>query len=196
MIIRIPFALPTLNETIAMSGSLVHHRSGKRFTSYNKSKQQVQEDLITLMRPLHAENPIPYPVDLSCRWIRENRRADPDNIAAGKKYILDALQATDILTGDGWSQIAGFDDSFEIGKPGVVVEMRRPRKQIIDDVLKLVFSSGMYAERVRNADPTFEVLEKVESDLQEAQNLLVDTVRGDMSRFDYMEELITSEWRS
>ena len=195
MKIKIPFQLPTLNEMIAWSGSIMNHRSGKRFTSYNKEKRELEENLVTLMRPLSAEDPIPHPAEIACHWIRGNRRHDPDNIAAGKKYILDSLKEAGILTNDGWAQIAGFEDSFAVGEPGVIVELRRSKEDVIKDLIKLVFSSAMYVERTYNADPTFEILEKVEEDLNTVMATLTDMVRGEQSRFDFLEELITPEWR-
>ena len=197
MIIHIPFQLLTLNEIIAASTTRFNNVGGKkRYTRYNEAKRAIEHDLTTLMNPLYAKDSVGYPVEVACHWTRQNRRHDPDNIAAGKKFILDAMVKADILTGDGWGQIDGFQDSFSVGKPGVRVELRRPRRLVFDDMLKLIFSSGMYVERVYNADPTFEVLEKVENDLQTVQDTLVDMVRGERTRFDYMESLITPEWRT
>ncbi|MCY4128968.1 MAG: Holliday junction resolvase [Gammaproteobacteria bacterium] len=121
--IRIPFALPTLNEIIDLAGSVHHHRSGKRFVSYNKSKQQLTADIAKIAIPQVDVAPEP-PVFVSCRWLCGNRRVDPDNIAAGKKFILDGFVKAGILKGDGWKHIGGFADTFEIGEPGVVVELR------------------------------------------------------------------------
>jgi hypothetical protein len=48
---------------------------------------------------------------------------DPDNIAAGKKFLLDGLQAAGVISGDGWKQIASLEDRFVVDKenPGVEV---------------------------------------------------------------------------
>lgn len=58
-------------------------------------------------------------------WIEPNKRRDKDNIATGKKFILDSLQKAGTLSNDGWSQIAGFEDKFDVDKdnPRVVVEI-------------------------------------------------------------------------
>lgn len=55
-----------------------------------------------------------YPVHLQFDWYCKDRRIDPDNIAAGKKMIIDGLVAAGILTGDGWAQICGLHDTFHI----------------------------------------------------------------------------------
>lgn len=57
-------------------------------------------------------------------WHEKNRKRDPDNIAAAKKFILDGLKDAGVLENDGWKQISGFTDCFEISKtPGVLVEL-------------------------------------------------------------------------
>ncbi len=62
---------------------------------------------------------------ISFTWIEKNKRRDPDNICAGKKFILDGLVLAGLLSADGWANIAGFTDSWEVGKePGVIVEIR------------------------------------------------------------------------
>lgn len=58
-----------------------------------------------------------------CQWFERDKRRDKDNIASARKFILDALQEWDILKNDGWKQIAGFYDDFQIdaGNPRVEV---------------------------------------------------------------------------
>ena len=41
-----------------------------------------------------------------------------------KKYILDGLIIAGLLKKDGWNEIAGFTDTWEVGEPGVWVEVR------------------------------------------------------------------------
>jgi len=56
------------------------------------------------------------------RWVEANRKRDPDNIAAAKKLVFDSLMLAKVLDNDGWKQVAGWTDSFEVGgKPGVEV---------------------------------------------------------------------------
>ena len=64
-------------------------------------------------------------IKLVFRWIEPNMRRDKDNIATGKKFILDSMQKAGTLANDGWSQIAKFEDEFEVDKanPRVVVEI-------------------------------------------------------------------------
>lgn len=69
---------------------------------------------------------IEKPVYITFVWYEPNKRRDPDNISSfGRKIILDALVAAGVLQNDGWKQIAGFRDVFNVDKarPRVVVIM-------------------------------------------------------------------------
>ena len=58
-------------------------------------------------------------------WIEQNRKRDKDNIAFAKKFIQDALRLAGILKNDGWAEIAGFSDDFQVDPKGyaVIVEI-------------------------------------------------------------------------
>ena len=45
-----------------------------------------------------------------------NLMKDPDNVAFAKKFILDGLQKSGSITGDGMREIAGFTDSFHLDR--------------------------------------------------------------------------------
>ena len=64
-------------------------------------------------------------VSIAFRWFEPNKRRDFDNICFAKKFVLDSLQKAGTLANDGWSQIAKFEDEFEVDKanPRVVVEI-------------------------------------------------------------------------
>lgn len=62
-------------------------------------------------------------VTLKFSWYEPNKKRDKDNIAFAKKFVLDALQAAGTLSGDGWGQVAGFSDEFEIDKQNPRVEI-------------------------------------------------------------------------
>ena len=61
-------------------------------------------------------------------WCEKNMKRDPDNVAAGKKFILDQLVTSKILPGDGWEHITGFSERFLVDKanPGVNVTLVEP----------------------------------------------------------------------
>lgn len=68
---------------------------------------------------------IKTPIRLSFTWIEPTRRRDPDNIASGKKYILDAFVKSGLLPNDSQKWIKGFSDSFEVDKehPRIEIEI-------------------------------------------------------------------------
>jgi Holliday junction resolvase RusA-like endonuclease len=56
-------------------------------------------------------------------WYEPNRKRDKDNIAFAKKFCQDALVKSGTLANDGWAEIDGFTDTFEVDK-------RRPRVEV------------------------------------------------------------------
>jgi Holliday junction resolvase RusA-like endonuclease len=64
--------------------------------------------------------------ELEITYYMENRKKDPDNILSSKKFILDGLVQAGVLENDGWKQIKGFDESWEVDKknPRVEVEFK------------------------------------------------------------------------
>lgn len=66
------------------------------------------------------------PVYMVYHWYEPNRRRDKDNISSfGRKVIQDALVKSKILQNDGWNNIIGFEDRFEVDRknPRIVVEI-------------------------------------------------------------------------
>ena len=56
------------------------------------------------------------PVILDCHWFTKDLRKDADNIAFGKKFILDGLVLAGILPDDKRDMVMGFTDSFFVDK--------------------------------------------------------------------------------
>lgn len=57
-------------------------------------------------------------------WFEKNKKRDPDNIASFIKFIFDALQKGEVLKNDGWNEIIGWENKFEISdKRGVKVRL-------------------------------------------------------------------------
>lgn len=63
------------------------------------------------------------PVMMHYRWFEPNRRRDKDNIAFAKKFVQDALVSACMLKNDGWEQIAGFSDDFDVDRTNPRVEI-------------------------------------------------------------------------
>ena len=86
-----------------------------------KEMKQLHTDAVTWQVKRH---PQVGRVHITFTWYCKDRRTDPDNVAAGKKFVLDGLVEAGVLKGDGWKYIAGFEDKFDIGEPRVELVMR------------------------------------------------------------------------
>ena len=64
-------------------------------------------------------------VYITFRWFCKNKKKDKDNIAFAKKFILDGLVEAGVIKNDGWDDIEGFQDEFEIDakNPRIEVEI-------------------------------------------------------------------------
>ena len=119
MIVRLTISgtLPGLNEYIEACRR-------NRYQA-NSMKRQCESVVMHAARKLGKWRP-QGPVYMAYRWYEPNRRRDKDNVSAfGRKVIQDALVRCKILSGDGWTQIVGFSDTFEVDKkhPRIVVEI-------------------------------------------------------------------------
>lgn len=113
--IIIPMRLPGLNEIL---DAALRNRY-----EYGKMKKEYSEAVAWIAKPLRPIKRAYF----DFTWYEENRRRDIDNVAVGRKFILDGIQLAERLTNDGWKQIAGFTDSFEVDpkNPRVEVKIRR-----------------------------------------------------------------------
>lgn len=102
--INIRGKIPSLNEYIGACRTNAH--AGARM------KSDIEEMIILQLAHL---KPITSPVIIHFLWHERTRRRDKDNVAAGKKFILDALQKSGKLINDNNYYIKGFTDRFEYG---------------------------------------------------------------------------------
>ena len=102
--VEIKGKLPSLNEYIDAC------RTNRQMGA--KLKQETEQFIIIQLRRM---KPITSPVILHFKWHEKNRRRDKDNVAAGKKFILDAMQKAGKLVNDNNKYIAGFTDRFTYG---------------------------------------------------------------------------------
>ena len=102
--IEIKGKLPSLNEYIAACRTSPHVGA--------KLKQETEQLIIIQLRRM---KPITSPAIIHFTWHEKTRRRDKDNVAAGKKFILDAMQKAGKLVNDNNKYIAGFTDRFTYG---------------------------------------------------------------------------------
>lgn len=111
----IPMQLPGLNEIIdAAKGHWSNYRDLKE--TYTNAVAWPAK----MLKPFER-------AELDITWFEPNKKRDLDNIAVGKKFILDGFQRAGLIKNDGWKQIAGFTDSFDVDpkNPRVEVRVRR-----------------------------------------------------------------------
>ena len=109
----IEMKLPGLNDYVGACRT-------NKYGAANLKKATEAEIMMYLRRLPRFERP----VIIHFRWIERDRRRDCDNIAAGKKFILDAMGKAGVLKDDGRRYVKGFTDDFECGnKPMVIMDI-------------------------------------------------------------------------
>lgn len=109
----IPGQLPALNEIIQASKT--------HWSQYSKLKKKYS-DLIEDITVIHR-TPFFRELELDITYYCRDRRKDPDNIAAGKKFILDGLVAAGVIKDDGWKCVKGFNERWQVDKENPRVEV-------------------------------------------------------------------------
>ena len=125
---EIPIKLVSLNEYVNMC------RSNRYMASSYKRKTEKEiggyiETLPTFEKP----------VQIDFLWVEKNNRRDYDNIAFGKKFVLDALVKSGKFKDDNRKYVIGFTDSFAIG----------PEYKVVIDIREVEIAD-LRAEKKRN----------------------------------------------
>ncbi len=110
--IIIPGELPGMNEIIAAAKSHYHQ--------YNDMKK-VNTEMVTWIA---KKIPKKKRIFLDITWYCKDRRRDPDNIAAAVKFIWDGLVEAGVIENDGWSENAGWSNTFKVDKNNPRVEVK------------------------------------------------------------------------
>lgn len=111
MKVVIPGELPALNEII--NASKTHYQAYRKMKKINTNKVRA------VMQSVPAQEKVYLKID----WYCKNKRKDTDNIAVGKKFILDGMVEAGVIKNDGWKEILGFRDSFYVDKDNPRIEV-------------------------------------------------------------------------
>lgn len=111
VICEIPMKLPSLNEYIRAC------KGEKWYKGANMKKQVESEIMWYIQRLPRFENPI----IIDFHWVEGNKKRDLDNIAFGKKFILDALVKAGKLKDDNRRCVTAFRDTFAYDKESKVI---------------------------------------------------------------------------
>ena len=85
----IPLKFPSLNEYV--------NKCRANFKGANAYKQKIEAQIIPYLVDLPR---FEKPIEIGFLWVEENKRRDLDNVAFGKKFILDAMQKSGKLKND------------------------------------------------------------------------------------------------
>lgn len=114
--------IPGFNQMINAAKSFGHRSKTKLYNSYTAMKKTWVNRLCVAI-----EEKSILPVDkvfVYLLWFEKNKKRDPDNIASFIKFIFDALQKAKIVKNDGWNEIIGWENKFEVSnKRGVRVRL-------------------------------------------------------------------------
>lgn len=115
-LLKIPGRLPGLNDYIA----------AERANRYKGAKMKTDNEKIIMcaIRQCIRNVRIEKPVFMEYTWVEKNRRRDKDNITFGRKFIQDALKNAGVLKDDGWNEVVGFSDRFEVDKENPRIEIK------------------------------------------------------------------------
>jgi len=118
LVFYIPGELTALNEYIGFERT---PRIGSTLAA-NVKKRETERVRVGALELPEVKT---YPVKIIMTWYCKDRKHDPDNVAFAKKFILDGLVRAGVLKQDGWNQISGFVDNFELDpeNPGVEVSI-------------------------------------------------------------------------
>ena len=118
---EIPFKLPSLNDYI--KACRTNKFEGARM------KREIESDIGLFIAKLpRFENPI----TIDFLWVEENGKRDFDNIAAGKKFILDSMVKMGKLKDDNRKCVTAFRDSFAYDKEAKVILTIHEQKEECD----------------------------------------------------------------
>lgn len=112
----IPWTLPGMNE----------YTAAKNYSRYcgHAFKKDVEEGILACLRTSVPTGTVfNHKVRVDILFVEKDRRRDYDNIRAGTKFILDALQKAGILRGDGQKYVYPPKDVFAVDK-------ERPRVEV------------------------------------------------------------------
>lgn len=124
--VMIKFTIP--GQQIGLNEYINAERSNRYVAA--KLKKNIEKDMCFAIKQQLGNLKIENPVFITYTWIEPNRMRDKSNICFAKKFVEDALIKAGVLKNDGWKEIDGFRDYFEVDKenPRVEVEIRLVEK--------------------------------------------------------------------
>lgn len=119
----IPGTLPNLNDYLKAERQ-TFRKNGSFTTKGNEMKHDTQEYIIWHIRKQLKGVHIDKPVRLQYMIFEPNQKRDLDNVSAFiHKTVQDSLVLAGVLDNDGWKNIKGFTDDFDVSKENPRIEV-------------------------------------------------------------------------
>lgn len=118
MTVTIPGRLAGMNEYTAAQRSSVYKGA--------EMKRREQKRVVLALKCARLPR-LNTPIWINYRYFEKDRRRDKDNIAGfAHKVIQDALVEVGALKNDGWADISGWTDSFDVDakNPRIEIEIK------------------------------------------------------------------------
>ena len=117
MKLEIKGILPNFNDYI--NACRINYNYG------SKIKNETEEEIIKqLSNQINKKFDDESEIFMEYKWYEPNKRRDKDNISSfGRKCIQDALIKMGVIKNDGWKNIYGFSDYFDIDKENPRIEI-------------------------------------------------------------------------
>lgn len=127
--------MPGMNEMIAAAKGA---RGTGRLYSLMKREWTDKVAEICIATEIHKPGPFKGRVILDFTWVERDKRRDPDNVAAARKFVLDGLVQAGVLSGDGWRHVSAWNDRWRVADsstkgPGVGVSILAPPPTVTID---------------------------------------------------------------
>jgi Holliday junction resolvase RusA-like endonuclease len=85
----------------------------ERTNRYKAAK--TKKDMTNLCSIYAPKTKIDYPITIHMIWTVKNYANDPDNVAFGKKFILDGMTKAGLIPKDNLTVVKGLSDEFRKG---------------------------------------------------------------------------------
>lgn len=106
-----------IDDRLAGLNELITANRTNRYKGAQLKQREQSKVIIAIRRQLRGVH-IKRKVKLYYCFTEPNKRRDLDNISGfAHKVIQDALVECRVLDNDGWANIIGYTDSFEVGRP-------------------------------------------------------------------------------
>lgn len=104
----IPCRLPGLNDYI----SALDYNKYKGHSLKQSTEQEICLCISVALSKGTLKPVQDYPIRVNFEWHEKTKKRDLDNIVSAKKFILDAMQKSGIIKGDGQKYVGDINDIF------------------------------------------------------------------------------------